>query len=66
MAEGGGLNARFYPVQGWYRIFDLNGKIFSLACGLTFALFDFNGVKLDSEIALRVVDLIFDLREPST
>ena len=34
--------------------------------GLTFALLDFQEAKLDSEMALTAVDLIFDLRETST
>jgi acyl carrier protein len=34
--------------------------------GLTFAVLDFKEAKLDSEMALTAVDLIFDLRETST
>ena len=34
--------------------------------GLTFAVLDFQEAKLDSEMALTAVDLIFDLRETST
>ena len=34
--------------------------------GLTFAALDFQEAKLDSEMALTAVDLIFDLRETST
>jgi non-ribosomal peptide synthetase component F len=34
--------------------------------GLTFAVLDFQQAKLDSEMALTAVDLIFDLRETST
>ena len=34
--------------------------------GPTFAVLDFQEAKLDSEMALTAVDLIFDLRETST
>src|SRR5262249_21147836 len=34
--------------------------------GVTFSVLDFKEAKLDSEMALTVVDLIFDLRETST
>jgi hypothetical protein len=34
--------------------------------GLTFAVLDFQRAKLDSEMALAAIDLVFDPREPST